>query len=58
MSVYYYYCYIVTEIVISEQENSLEDSDVNTEIDPRDKISRNDKFHHDYYFPERLECSN
>ena len=55
---YYYYCYIVTEIVISEQENSLEDSDVNTEIDPGDKISRNDKFHHDYYFPERLECSN
>ena len=24
------------------QENSLEDSDVNTEIDPGDKISRND----------------
>ena len=50
--------YIVAEIVISEQENSLEDSDVNTEIDPGDKISRNDKFHHVYYFPERLECSN
>ena len=52
------YYYIVTEIVISEKENSLEDSDVNTEIDSGDKISRNDRFHHDYYFPERLECSN